>query len=392
MSTVLQGNNNSDEVVMVHATQRSNSVMLTPPRNRVFHQPPTNNVKSRKLLAVGITPQTKSSKNLDYVVGGAMTKNGNTLYCKAEMMVPFTFTYASECDPRSRIRVRAEYTEERYTNKPVERCPNHLVKDGSDVKMHFVRCEHAETEYLDSNENYALRIPLCDTTGFMFTCFSSCSGGINRRPVQLTFVLEGVDGSRLEMFSVPLKVCANPLRDASKEDERKFEHNFETTYNNVVATQRKRVQRVGNDLNKRARYRDAIDDNCQLIECHFVDAIKMKKCLWYLANEEKFDQLICMEMDNNPFRDICVVTTDTTLKAWLNKRDIGLGSLIDKFECHSIFTLGDLAKTFARFGFEPGQCSILNKAFQDWYRKNRAIAAGQEKKNGLARYPQLPVS
>ncbi|KAK6014240.1 P53 DNA-binding domain protein [Ostertagia ostertagi] len=117
-----------------------------------------------------------------------------TLYSKSELMVPFVFTYVNNCDPSSTIRVHAEYTEERYANKAVERCPNHQYKDtlaaSADVRQHFVRCEHARTTYVDKDGSYYVRIPMCDSTGFAFTCFSSCSGGINRRPLQLVFTLE----------------------------------------------------------------------------------------------------------------------------------------------------------------------------------------------------------
>ncbi|KAJ1361661.1 hypothetical protein KIN20_020960 [Parelaphostrongylus tenuis] len=59
-----------------------------------------------------------------------MTKNGRTLYCKADVMIPFTFTFAEMCYPGSRVRVRAEYAEKRYVDKSVERCANDQVKDG----------------------------------------------------------------------------------------------------------------------------------------------------------------------------------------------------------------------------------------------------------------------
>ncbi|VDL67999.1 unnamed protein product [Nippostrongylus brasiliensis] len=52
-----------------------------------------------------------------------------TLYSKSDLMVPFMFAFSNVVDPHSRIRVRAEYTEERYATKAVERCPNHQYKD-----------------------------------------------------------------------------------------------------------------------------------------------------------------------------------------------------------------------------------------------------------------------
>ncbi|VDM52283.1 unnamed protein product [Angiostrongylus costaricensis] len=186
-----QGDHKSHAIRMVRNTQTSSPAAVKLSQDRIYQQFAPNDSEENKRFTVGVTPQLKSSRNFDYVFGTATAKNARTLYCKAEVMVPFMFTFPPNCDSESHIRVRAEYVEERYMSKPVARCPNHLAKDGSDIKMHFVRCEHSQTEYLDSNENYELRIPVCQKTGFMFMCFNSCSGGINRRLVQITFVLEG---------------------------------------------------------------------------------------------------------------------------------------------------------------------------------------------------------
>uniref|UniRef100_A0A158PBU5 P53 domain-containing protein n=1 Tax=Angiostrongylus cantonensis TaxID=6313 RepID=A0A158PBU5_ANGCA len=292
----------------------------------------------------------------------ATAKNARTLYCKAEVMVPFMFTFPPNCDSGSHIRVRAEYVEERYINKPVERCPNHLAKDGSDIKMHFLRCEHSQTEYLNSNENYELRIPMCQKTSFMFMCFNSCSGGINRRLIQITFVLEGAYFVKTD------------VRGLSDYLQKLFYGRFLGQM-----TQRRKLQRDGNCTSKRMRTQEYPADVTHQIEFHFIDPHKASKCLWFLQNEEKFDQLVCMDIEENPFRDICVPTAGTRIRAWLGKRSIGLASLADEFERHSIFTLGDLARIyrhdiFAGFGFEPDQCAILNKTFYDWYIWNSLIS------------------
>ncbi|KAJ1352090.1 induces growth arrest or apoptosis depending on the physiological circumstances and cell type [Parelaphostrongylus tenuis] len=365
---------------MVGNTQANGSPVSTSAQNSVYHQLDSNGSKDIKQFVVAVTPQWKWSRNLDYVFGGAMTKNGRTLYCKADVMVPFTFTFPEICYPGSRVRVRAEYAELRYVGIPVERCANHQMKDGSDVKMHFVRCEHAETEYFDSNGNCAL----------------SCSGGINRRPIQLTFILEGLDGRQLGTFRIPLKVCANPLRDASKEYKR-FEpsSNLETICNGQ-AIQRKRPQIPNHYASKRTRFHDYPNGTCELIEIHFNDPRKASKFLWLLQNEDKLDQLLCLDVDRNPFRGIYAATAATSIKAWLNRQNIGLASFADKFERQSIFTLGDLARIyhydiFAYLGFEPNHCTTLNKAFCDWYISSRGICAARnvEVNSGHGHCPQI---
>ncbi|KAK6727268.1 hypothetical protein RB195_005149 [Necator americanus] len=391
----VQDNIGHEEVKMVRASQSGGSLMMSTSQHNI-RQGHRNEEARGRLFCVGISTQTKSSKNLDYV--RLSSGEGITLYCKADTSVPFTFRFGDECHPNMRIRVRPEYTEDRYSNKTVERCPNHLVKDNTETRNHFLRCEHPDTEYLGSEDAFAVRIPMCESTGFFFTCFSSCSGGINRRPVQLTFVLEDNDGRAVDTCFVALKVCANPLRDASKENGR-FEPRI-VDFNGErdvygAALHRKRAQRFTGEIIKRPRYRGYSDENCHVYEIHLTDIRKVRKVLWMLMNEEKFDQLMSLEKEGIPYREICVLTADTTIKAWLSRSEIGLGSLAVDFERNSIYTLGDLSRvyrhdTFSRFGFTTEQCVLLNRVFQEWNQLNRAIATGQMSvSNGLGHYPHM---
>ncbi|VDO23203.1 unnamed protein product [Haemonchus placei] len=264
-------------------------------------------------------------------------KCGMTLYSKSELMVPFVFSTSNSCEPNSMIRVHAEYTEERYANKPVERCPNHQYKDTlaatANIRQHFVRCEHVGAEYVEKDGGYFVRIPMCDSTGFAFTCFSSCSGGINRRPLQLVFTLEAPGtGKVLDICLIALKVCANPLRDSSKEDDKMYA--FDSSCDpfgdkkelapllhalcvpNAKCTEegapngpglkgistRRRAVRPEETMFKRGRGRFC-DDSCFIFELHMNDFSKFRKFLWYMANEDKIDQLISLDTPENPFRE-----------------------------------------------------------------------------------------
>ncbi|EYC44766.1 hypothetical protein Y032_0450g1675 [Ancylostoma ceylanicum] len=386
-SQVFLQSSNSD-VKMVRPSQSGTVIM--PTSHHGLRQVTKNEEARGRLFCVGISTQTKSSKNLDYV--RLSSGDGITLYCKADTSVPFNFRYGPECHPGMKIRIRPEYTEDRYSNKPVERCPNHLVKDNTEARNHFVRCEHPDAEYLGVDDAYAVRIPTCESTGFLFTCFSSCSGGINRRPVQLAFVLEESDGTVLDTCYIALKVCANPLRDASKENGR-FEPRMMDSMYSGSGLHRKRLHRFSGEMVKRPRFRSYVDENVSMFEVHLTDLRSLRKVMWMLTNEEKFDQL--MGLDKDGYRDPCMLTSDTPIKTWLNRSEIGLGSLAVDFERHSIFTLGDLSRvyrhdTFSRFGFTNDQCIILNRTFQEWNQMNRAIATGQVSvSNGLGHYSHL---
>ncbi|VDM64784.1 unnamed protein product [Angiostrongylus costaricensis] len=291
------------------------------------------------------------------------------LYCKIGTVVPITFNIVGERDPRSRIRVRAVYTDHAIFDTPVVPCPNHLAKDASNARNHFVRCQHAGTEYLDENGNYSLRIPLCEQAGFMFTCFSSCAGGINRRSVALTFQLELGGGRSSGMHCLPLKVCAKPYRDAYLDDKKMLETAF------MKKTPKRKKQHSSSKPSPNSECNDNTSGALE-IRVKLNDPTKINKCLWYLRHEEKFDSLISMAMDNISSRDFCSLTPGIGIKAWLSRPSIGLASHADRFERNSITTLGDLAKiyrndTFARFGFTPNECAVLNKAFQEWHHEYR---------------------
>ncbi len=62
---------------------------------------------------------------------------------------------------------------------------------------HFIRCQHPDSIYITNDRGrQSITVPIiCDndnlvTIPYQFMCFSSCTGTINRRPIQLIFTLE----------------------------------------------------------------------------------------------------------------------------------------------------------------------------------------------------------
>ena len=50
-------------------------------------------------------------------------------------------------------------------------------------------------------------------------CFSSCVGGLNRRPVQIVFTLESAEGHILGRQAIEVRICACPGRDRQVDEK-----------------------------------------------------------------------------------------------------------------------------------------------------------------------------
>lgn len=101
------------------------------------------------------------------------------------------------------------------------KCQNHPAP------AHLVRCEHKLANYVE--DHYTTRqsviIPHEQpqagaewvTNLYQFMCFSSCVGGLNRRPIQVIFTLEH-ENVVLGRQAVEVRICACPGRDRRAEE------------------------------------------------------------------------------------------------------------------------------------------------------------------------------
>ena len=93
---------------------------------------------------------------------------------------------------------------------------------GHPAPSHLVRCDHKLATYTEDayTGRQSLVVPQerpqagsqWVTNLYQFMCFSSCVGGLNRRPMQVIFTLEK-DGAVLGRHAVEVRICACPGRD-----------------------------------------------------------------------------------------------------------------------------------------------------------------------------------
>ena len=124
------------------------------------------------------------------------------------------------------------YMKPEHVQEVVTRCPNHATtrehNEGHPAPKHLVRCEHKLALYKE--DPYTLRQSVVIphetpqagaewvTNLFQFMCFSSCVGGLNRRPIQVIFTLEHEERV-LGRQAVEVRICACPGRDRRADEQ-----------------------------------------------------------------------------------------------------------------------------------------------------------------------------
>ncbi len=174
---------------------------------------------------ISFQDQVKDTKSATWTHSADLNK----LYVRMAVSCPISFKTAAAPPAGSLLRATPIYMKPEHVQEPVKRCPNHATStehnEGHPAPGHLVRCEHKLAQYHEdpNSQRQSVTFPAEQpqagatwvTNLFQFMCFSSCVGGLNRRPVQVIFTLENNGQVRkTSLFShMPLKMihvpCAN---------------------------------------------------------------------------------------------------------------------------------------------------------------------------------------
>ncbi|CAH0553712.1 unnamed protein product [Brassicogethes aeneus] len=136
------------------------------------------------------------------------------------------------------VRATPRYSQTQSLHDLVHRCINHehihepTNKDVGDPlhRQHIIRCKNPNTTYLgdkNKNERLSVIIPLSTPEAgtdsvkemYEFVCKNSCPvPGMNRRPIQIIFTLENVQGIIYGRRVLNVRICSCPKRDKEKEE------------------------------------------------------------------------------------------------------------------------------------------------------------------------------
>jgi len=162
------------------------------------------------------------------------------LFIQKNSALGFSLTYEGASSPIAQYSLLASviFTDPIYANIPVKVCLNHRDSSKGDLADHFLKieCFRQETRYFTAQRDInMLRIENLPNISapnhrqetpmkMVFTDFSSCIGGVNRRDICVVFCLEEKLGDRSEIVSTKVlhvKVCENAKRDMKNQERLK---------------------------------------------------------------------------------------------------------------------------------------------------------------------------
>ncbi|XP_054706572.1 cellular tumor antigen p53-like [Uloborus diversus] len=187
--------------------------------------PASQNWPGEYEFTVSLESQEKSKS-----VAWTYSKVKNKLYVKKDSLCPISFSASEVLPSNAMIRATVVYSLPQHMTDVVRRCPTHSTKDfdkGVAEAHHLMRCESRLSSYQvdPGNLRHSVVVPFENPAAgqqhstylYKFTCFGSCSGGPNRKPLTVVFTLEKdnqVHGRR----KLDVKICACPVRDRKSEE------------------------------------------------------------------------------------------------------------------------------------------------------------------------------
>jgi hypothetical protein len=186
---------------------------------------------------VSVQKQPKETKSATWTHSDSLGK----LYVRLGAACPFVYrTSKHRSVPHGCVvRVLPVYIRPEHVRDVVRRCPNHVAgalresgapadTDMAAQAQHLIRSQHSLAQYTEdpNTRRLSVLIPYEQpqagaewvTSLLEFHCFSSCVGGLNRRPVQVIFTLEDSQGNVLGRRAIEVRVCACPGRDRSADE------------------------------------------------------------------------------------------------------------------------------------------------------------------------------
>ena len=180
-------------------------------------------------FGISFEKQTKETKSTTWTYSPALHK----LFVRMATCCPIRFQTSVAPSAGCVIRATPVYSRPEHVKEVVRRCPNHSSctgdqNEGHPAPTHLVRCQHSQAYYCEDSFSGRLSviIPYEQAAAgtpwvvnlFQFMCFSSCVGGLNRRPIQVIFTMEE-DGQVVGRQAVEVRICACPGRDRKTEED-----------------------------------------------------------------------------------------------------------------------------------------------------------------------------
>ncbi|XP_071840814.1 tumor protein p73-like isoform X3 [Apostichopus japonicus] len=187
------------------------------------------------------------------------------LYVDREKKCPINFKTSTKPPEGAIIRVIPIFKKVANITDVVKSCPHHIGPDGEPSANHIVICQDPATTY-ETDEvtgRHSLTLPYTEPQAgnnfvqhlFMFKCFISCVGGLNRRPIQLIFTLEH-GGNVIGRQVLDTRICACPGRDRKADEKNKGGKPKKGTKRTKQITQTVEITSLRNKKPKTAESKD----------------------------------------------------------------------------------------------------------------------------------------